>query len=141
MKNENVNSLFSRLIEIILIAIIYFGTAKLGQLLAIPPGNVTPVWLPSGIILAVVLLRGYYLWPGIFIGAFLGNIWAYFDPNSLTTASAAIFAGVSNGIGDVLCATVSAYLIKRTCSAQNPFSHVRNGHEINSLFEINNLVL
>ena len=126
MKNENVNSLFSRLIEIILIAIIYFGTAKLGQLLAIPPGNVTPVWLPSGIILAVVLLRGYYLWPGIFIGAFLGNIWAYFDPNSLTTASAAIFAGVSNGIGDVLCATVSAYLIKRTCSTQNPFSHVND---------------
>ena len=123
---NKVNALPLRLIEIILMAVLYFGMAKLGQMLAIPPGNVTPVWLPSGIILAAILLRGYYLWPGIFIGAFIGNAWAYFDSSSLLTASAAIFAGTSNGIGDVLCATVSAYLIQRTCGTKNPFLKVGN---------------
>ncbi|MEI6783195.1 MAG: hypothetical protein WCQ21_20010, partial [Verrucomicrobiota bacterium] len=36
------------LAEIGLLALLYFGTARLGQLLAIPPGNITPVWIPSG---------------------------------------------------------------------------------------------
>jgi signal transduction histidine kinase len=124
MKNGKVN-LF-RFFEIILLAIIYFSTAKLGQLLAIPPGNVTPVWLPSGIILAAILWRGYYLWPGIFMGAFLGNIWAYFDPSSWVNISTALFAGTLNSIGEVLSAIVTAYLIKRACGTYNPFSQVNH---------------
>ena len=52
------------------VAMLYFGMAKLGQLLALPAGNVTPVWIASRIILATVLLRGHYIWPGILLGAF-----------------------------------------------------------------------
>ena len=48
---------------------LYFGMAKLGQLLALPAGNITPVWIASRIILATVLLRGHYIWPGILLGA------------------------------------------------------------------------
>jgi signal transduction histidine kinase len=121
---KRVNLLHS--FEIILLAIAYFGAAKLGQLLAIPPGNVTPVWLPSGIILAAILWRGYYLWPGIFIGAFFGNIWAYFDPSSWVNIGAAIFAGTVNGIGEVLSAVVCAYLIKQACGTKNPFYQVNH---------------
>jgi len=37
---------------------LYFGMAKLGQLLSLPAGNITPVWIASRVILATVLLRG-----------------------------------------------------------------------------------
>ena len=101
-------------VEIGLLALLYFITARLGQLLAIPPGNITPVWIPSGIILAAVLARGYRVWPGIFLGAFAGNIWAYFSLDSVGAGLRCLLAGTANGIGDSLSAVVGAYLITRT---------------------------
>ena len=32
-------------------------------------GNISPVWLPSGLGLAALILGGKKYWPGIFIGA------------------------------------------------------------------------
>ena len=63
-------SLPIRSLKITSFAMLYFGMAKLGQLLALPAGNITPVWIASRIILATVLLRGHYIWPGILLGAF-----------------------------------------------------------------------
>ncbi|MGH8729741.1 MAG: MASE1 domain-containing protein, partial [Burkholderiales bacterium] len=58
----------------ILLAAVYFATAKLSLLLAIPPGYATAVWPPSGIALAATLLLGYRIWPGIWLGAVLVNL-------------------------------------------------------------------
>jgi diguanylate cyclase (GGDEF)-like protein len=99
-----------RVIEILLVAALYFISARVGQIFAIPPGNVTPVWLPSGIMVALALIRGAGIWPGIFLGAFLGNAWAYFSLDSFSAAMSAIIAGTCNGIGDVL-STVGAVLL------------------------------
>jgi len=115
-----------RLIEILILAALYFFTARLGQLLAIQPGNVTPVWIPSGIILAAVLLRGYYLWPGIFLGAFIGNVWAYIDFNNINNILNTLLSGTSNGIGDSLCALISAYLIRQSTNLPELFAKTTN---------------
>src|SRR5712691_9026747 len=56
-----------------LTAAIYFGAAKLGLSLAFFNANVSPVWPPTGIAIAAVLLLGYRIWPGILLGAFLAN--------------------------------------------------------------------
>ncbi len=114
-------SFFMRLFEIFAVAAVYYLTARIGQKLAIPPGNVTPVWLPSGILLAAVFIRGYRIWPGIFIGAFIGNVWAYFDFTTFSNVLKCLFAGAANGVGDVLCIAGSAYLIERTTGSKNPF--------------------
>ncbi len=50
-------------------ALFWHGQTR-ATLLALPAGNITPVWIASGIILATVLLRGHYIWPGILLGAF-----------------------------------------------------------------------
>ena len=63
-------SLPIRSLKITSVAMLYFGMAKLGQLLSLPAGNITPVWIASRVILATVLLRGHYIWPGILLGAF-----------------------------------------------------------------------
>gem|GEM_PF-5060240 len=103
-----------------MLALLYFGTARLGQLLAMPPGNITPVWIPSGIILAAVLLRGYRVWPGIFLGAFAGNVWAYFTTASGGALLRCVLAGTANGAGDTLGAVVSAYLITKATGGRDP---------------------
>ncbi len=145
-------SSLKRIIDIVAVAAIYYVTARLGQLLAIPPGNITPVWLPSGITLAAVLIRGYHLWPGIFLGAFIGNVWPYFRSDSFTTIAASLFSGTANGIGDVLSVLISAYLLKRTIKTASPFDKVTNvarfilygvalGPAISALFGVTSLVI
>jgi diguanylate cyclase (GGDEF)-like protein/PAS domain S-box-containing protein len=53
---------------------IYFLLAKFGLLFATNAGNVTLVWLPSGLALAVFLLGGMRYMPSIFFGAFAAGI-------------------------------------------------------------------
>ena len=112
---------WKRGLENLLIALAYFLTAPLGQMLAIPPGNVTPVWIPSGIILAAALIRGRGVWPGIFLGAFAGNAWVYLDFSSIAMVTNALLSGVANGIGDALCVVVGATLIRRNAGTKHLF--------------------
>ncbi|MDD1609366.1 MAG: PAS domain S-box protein [Methylococcaceae bacterium] len=56
------------------LTVVYFLLAKLGLLFATNAGNVTLVWLPSGLALAVFLLGGARYMPGIFFGAFAAGI-------------------------------------------------------------------
>lgn len=64
---------FQRVFEILLLATIYFAAAELGLRFASPHPNVSPVWPPSGLAIAALLLLGYRAWPGVFLGAFLAN--------------------------------------------------------------------
>ena len=81
-----------RLVEALAIAIVYIATAQLGFLAAVSPGNVTVVWPPSGIALAAMLLLGYRVWAGVWLGSFLVNVlfFIFHDvvvPTALTGAS------------------------------------------------------
>ncbi|MBV8373129.1 MAG: MASE1 domain-containing protein, partial [Candidatus Eremiobacteraeota bacterium] len=57
----------------LLVAVAYIAAAKLGFSLAFATKQVTAVWPPTGIALAALLLCGYRVWPGIWIGAFVSN--------------------------------------------------------------------
>lgn len=59
--------------RILLIAVLYFVSGRLGLLLAVPPGYATVVWPPSGIALGALIIYGWRLWPGILLGSFLLN--------------------------------------------------------------------
>ena len=111
LKEKSTLSTTRKCCECILLALLYFSTAKLGQLFAISPGNITPVWIPSGIILAALYFRGLYLLPGIGIGAFAGNAWAYFSSESYNTLIQTFIAGTMNGLGDMLCAYIGVYAL------------------------------
>ena len=52
----------------------YFAAAKLALETAIPPGYASPIWPGSGIALAVLLLAGHRLWPGIWLGSAAANL-------------------------------------------------------------------
>src|SRR5882757_1533686 len=67
----------STLAAILILAVLYAAAGRIGLLTAIPPGYVTAIWPSSGIALAAVLLRGKRIWPGIWLGSFAINNWAY----------------------------------------------------------------
>ena len=54
-------------------ALAYFVLAKLGLRLASINPSATPIWPPTGIALAAVLLWGQRMWPAIFAAALAAN--------------------------------------------------------------------
>lgn len=110
--------------KIIWITVIYIVTAKIGQYFAIPPGNISAVWIPSGLMLYFVLTFGYNIWPGIFFGALLGNSWAYADFSSASGITNTLIAGVCNGAGDVISAVGGVMLYRLVNSSPaNPLEN------------------
>ena len=51
----------------------YVTAAKLGIELSVAHGVITPVWAPTGIALAALVLYGLRLWPAVALGAFVAN--------------------------------------------------------------------
>src|SRR6266581_8774909 len=54
---------------LVAIGVIYFALAKGGLALASIHPSATPIWPPTGVALAAVLLWGYRTWPAIFTAA------------------------------------------------------------------------
>jgi integral membrane sensor domain MASE1 len=75
--------------EILGLATLYFGCGKLGLSLAFLNASASAVWPPTGVALAVLVLYGFRLWPGVFIGAFLVNL--------TTQGSIATSLGIAGG--------------------------------------------
>lgn len=109
-----------RVLEWLVVAAVYCAAGRLGQMFAIPPGKITAVWPPSGVALAAVLLVGSRVWPGIWLGSFLGNIWAFFDPSSLGRIAISLAQGIAIGAGSTWQALLGAFLIRRWVGPRNP---------------------
>ncbi|OII63765.1 MASE1 domain-containing protein [Streptomyces sp. CC77] len=56
------------------VAALYYASGRLGLLQQLVRGQVSPLWPPTGIALAGLLLVGPRVWPGITLGAFLVNV-------------------------------------------------------------------
>lgn len=57
-------------LEIAIIAIVYIGLANTALLIPTIAAVQTPLWPPTGVALAILLLRGHRIWPAILIGSF-----------------------------------------------------------------------
>lgn len=55
----------------VILAVVYFITGLFTLTISLPPSGATPLWAPTGIALAAVLIWGYRLLPAVFIGDFL----------------------------------------------------------------------
>lgn len=106
--------------QILSVAILYVAAGRLGQLVAIPPGHVTAIWLSSGIALAGVLLIGNRIWPGIWLGSAAVNLWvaASATAGKISWPAAAAIAVVATG--STVEALMAARLIRRYAGAGDP---------------------
>ena len=98
----------------LIVAIIYFVGAELGLSLASLHENVTPVWPPTGIAIASVLIFGPRVLPGVFLGALAANL-----PTSLTIPFA---FGIA--VGNTLEALAAWFLLRRSKRWRNSFDTV-----------------
>jgi PAS domain S-box-containing protein len=87
--------------EIVVLAVLYVLAARAGLQLDAVGGFATLVWPPSGIALAALLIRGYRLWPGVALGAFVANV--------LTGAPIPVALGIA--VGNTLGALFAVYAL------------------------------
>ena len=105
-----------RLTAILALAALYFLAGKFGLSLAIVHPSASAVWPPSGIAFAAILISGYRLWPGVFLGAFLVNITT---PGSLITT-------LCIAAGNTLEGLLGAWLIHKFANGPKVFERARN---------------
>src|SRR5215831_7129213 len=74
---------------------IFVLAARLGWLAAPRAFNVPLVWPPAGIAVAVLLLFGYRLWPGILLGAFLAYATSGMPGSAFAVVGASIGVAVA----------------------------------------------
>jgi PAS domain S-box-containing protein len=109
---RNILSVALYLLELVAIAAGYFGLAESAQLLpAINPSG-SPLWPPTGIALALILLRGHRIWPAILAGSFLSGVMA---------ARPMIDSGFI-AAGTLLAAMAGAWLIGRWSNGRQTFA-------------------
>ena len=101
---------------LILVSAVYLAAAKLGLSVAFLNASVSPVWPPTGVAIAAVLLFGYRVSPAIFTGALVANM--------VTGLAFGPAGGIA--LGNTLEALSAAYLVRRFVGLHNPFYRARD---------------
>src|SRR5207244_10749218 len=101
---------------ILVFSAVYFCAGTFGFSLASVNPSASAVWPPSGIALTAILLWGYRLWLGVFLGATLVN---FAVQRSLATALAI-------AVGNTLEALFGAWLVCRFAEGPKAFKATKN---------------
>ncbi|MFF4563875.1 MASE1 domain-containing protein [Streptomyces sp. NPDC001435] len=105
-------------LKVLAVAVCYYAAGRLGLLrqLVVERAVVTPIWPPTGLAVASLLLLGVGIWPGIALGAFL--VIASISPPGRDAAG--IVAGNT-------AAPLCAYLMLRHVGFRTELNRLRDG--------------
>jgi len=95
---------------------VYYLAGRYGLSLATLNSSASPVWPPTGLALAAMLLMGRWVWPSVLVGAFLVNM----------SASGDWEASVLIAAGNSLEALAGTWMAERFCAGRNAFDTIPN---------------
>jgi PAS domain S-box-containing protein len=102
--------------DILLLAAAYFFCGAFGLSFATINKSASPIWPPAGLALAVLILKGRDLWPGVFLGAFLINI----------STQGTVWTSLGIAMGNTLEAYSGAWLVCRYAGGEKAFERLPN---------------
>lgn len=105
-------------VQVAAVAACYYAAARLGLLreLSVEGAVVTPIWPPTGVAVAALLILGLRCWPGITLGAFFAVL-------SLTTPDVDILGVLFGNTAAPVCAV----LLLRRAGFRTDLSRLRDG--------------
>ena len=83
--------------------LLYVLAGKLGLRFAFFHASASPLWPPTGIAIAAMLIAGYRVWPAILVGAFVVNV----------TTAGSIATSASIAVGNMLEGVLAAWFVRR----------------------------
>jgi len=93
-------------LDLVVVGAAYFVLASVSLTLASLHSSAMPIWPPTGLALAAILLRGLRVWPAIFAAAFAVGV-----PTDITTAADSFVLSLGVAAANTLEAIVGGYLI------------------------------
>ncbi len=99
------------LLRFAILLALYVAAGKLGLSFAFRHRSASPVWPPTGIALAALILWGYRFWPAILVGAFIVNI----------TTPGTVITSLGIALGNTLEGLSGAYLANRFARGRDAF--------------------
>jgi len=108
----------------LILILLFIASGWVAKQLAIPPANVTMLWLPSGIAVAAVLLHGRWLLPAVFLASLALNMILGVSMGSgvLRTAGLAIWTAT----GATLQVLIADVLLRRRFGDHIELTHGRD---------------
>lgn len=105
-------------LQTLTVAACYYASGQLGLLreLVVEGAVVTPIWPPTGVSVACLLILGLRCWPGIALGAFF----VILSLTSLTPSALGVLAGNT-------AAPVAGYLLLRRAGFRTDLARLRDG--------------
>jgi integral membrane sensor domain MASE1 len=103
-------------LQVLGLAAVYYGAAKLGLSLSFMNSSISSVWPPTGIALTALIFWGYRVWPGVFLGALLANGWT----------GVPVYGVVGIAVGNTCEALAGAYLLRRVADFRPSLERVRD---------------
>lgn len=107
--------------KILLVAVAYYLSAEIGFLVSFNDNTLLPFWPPAGIALALVVLYGRSVWPGIAIGSLVitvKNFWF----GSIDSIQMLMAVSVIISISRVLEPVAGEWLLRKLVKKTYPFS-------------------
>ncbi|HVE24481.1 MAG TPA: MASE1 domain-containing protein, partial [Sporichthya sp.] len=104
------------LLRLVALAGCYYVVGKVGLAAGALSGNVTPVWPPTGLAIAVLAVGGLRLWPGVAAGALLINGFS----------DVPLPAACGMAVGNTAEAVAGAWLLARYAGRVVPLGRVRD---------------
>lgn len=98
------------------VLLVQYLSVRLGLVMGIAHGNVSPVWPATGFAIAILLRFGVHLWPGVVIGSFLG----------LVQTGVGTAAAMGEAAAALFEALTAVWLINRWIGVSDPFSKTRD---------------
>ncbi len=102
---------FKNLALFAVMTLVYYSAGRVGLLVSFAHAFVTPIWVPSGVALAVLMLFGYRVWPLVFAASFIGHV------ATLGLANTPLIIPV----GGTLEGLIGAYLVNRFAGGTKAF--------------------
>lgn len=116
-----------------LLALLYYGCARLGLALQFEQTQASPVWPPSGLAISAMLLLGARAAPGVFVGAAAANLADFYVKSTANSLMGYLFAHPEAGLmslfigaGNAGEAVVVALLVVRTGLRETLFQTPRS---------------
>ncbi|WP_052700420.1 EAL domain-containing protein [Methylocucumis oryzae] len=104
----------------------YFVCGYLGELISIPPSEASPIWPAAGLALAAIFVYGPRALLGVWLGAFLVQIYTFLNTTSVSASLASLSLGAIVSSGATLQAFVGAWLAKQGLHGDNGLVLDRN---------------
>jgi signal transduction histidine kinase len=111
--------------DLLLLAVIfatYYLTGRLGLSLAIIHPIASPVWPPTGVAVAALLIWGYRMWPAVFAGAYFVNLVQFsISYHAHPLWARAFLEPLIIACGNAAEAVLAAYLVNRFANGRKAF--------------------